>query len=74
MDLTDRVFCTNTDWDPAYLKYIFCQDFYEFCELWNNSVGDKEFVNAVETAEQSPYKPIVEDISMDDDTLYTAVE
>ena len=74
MDLMDRVFCTNKDWDPTYLQYIFSQDFYEFRELWHNWIGDNELVKAVEKVEREPYKPIVEDISMDDNTLYTAVE
>ena len=54
-----------------YLKYIFSQDFYEFRDLWRSSINDMECVKVAETAER--YTPIVEDISMDDDTLYEAV-
>ena len=61
----------NRDWDLTYLRYIFSQDFYEFRELWNNTTGDNELVHEVEKTE--PYTPIVEDISLDDDTLYEAV-
>ena len=30
MELSDRVFTANQDWDPTYLRYIFSQDFYDF--------------------------------------------
>ena len=61
----------NTDWDPLYLSYIFSQDFSEFRDLWVSNVGDKELVSATVATER--YSPIVEDISMDDNTLYAAV-
>ena len=62
----------NRDWDPCYLRYIFSQDFYEFGDLWLNGVGDQDMIKAAENIE--PYSPIVEDISMDDDSLCKAVE
>ena len=71
MELSDRFFTANCDWDPAYLKYIFSQDFYEFRELWSSNVGDKELVKVAETSEH--YSPEVEDISIDDEALYDAV-
>ena len=42
-----------------------------FNERYTN-MGDKELVNAVEKLER--YSPIVEDISLDDNVLYQAVE
>ena len=71
MELSDRVFTANRDWDPCYLRYIFSQDFFEFHDLWKSSVGDQDMIKAAEASK--PYKPIVEDISLDDDTLYDAV-
>ena len=72
MEMTDRVFISNRDWDPAYLSEIFTQDFYEFRDLWQTSVPDMELVRAVETVDK--YSPVVEDISLDDSTLCKAVE
>ena len=72
MDLSDRVFTAKRDWDPCYLRYIFSQDFYEFRNLWLNGVGDEDMIKATENTE--PYSPIVEDISMDDDSLCQAVK
>ena len=46
MDLSDRIFMANHDWDPNYLKYIFTQDFYEFRELWQSNVCDTELLQA----------------------------
>ena len=71
MELADRIFTANTDWDPAYLRYIFSEDFYEFRELWHSNVADTELVKIAEKSEH--YSPIVEDISLDDDTLYETV-
>ena len=71
MDLADRVFMANYDWDPSYLRYIFSQDFYEFRELWSNGMHDHDLIKAAEASEW--YCPVVEDISLDNDTLYEAV-
>ena len=73
MELTNRIFTTNRDWDPSYLRYIFSQDFYEFRDLWTNSIADKELVKVAKATEREPYAPIVEDILMDDASLYEAV-
>ena len=62
---------TNKDWDPQYLRQIVSQDFYEFRELWQGSLPDKDLVKAAENLDR--YSPEVEDISLDDDTLYEAV-
>ena len=63
----------NQDWDPTYLRYIFSQDFYEFRELWSSNVADKDIVALMEKSKNERYEPIVEDISLDDSTLYNAV-
>ena len=73
MELAERIFTVNQDWDPTYLRYIFSQDFYEFRELWSSNVGDKDIVAFAEKSENEWYQPIVEDISLDDSTLYNAV-
>ena len=69
MELADRMFLTNRDWDPCYLRDLVSQDFYEFRELWQSNVCDGELVKAADK-----YYPEVEDISLDDDTLCNAVE
>ena len=74
MELADRIFTANRDWDPAYLRYILSQDFYEFRDLWASNVSDKDLAGVAEHTETSPYSPIVEDILLDDATLCDAVE
>ena len=75
MELSDRIFVTNHDWDLQYLKELVTQDFYDFRELWQSSICDKELVRATEMAKATEkYSPLVEDISLDDDTLYEAVQ
>ena len=76
MDVSDVSLYNNRDWDPSYLAGIFTQDFYEFKDLWNNSnVNDVELVQASQVVENvGKYEPIVEDISLDDETLCSAVE
>ena len=61
----------NLDWDPVYLHGIFDQDFNDMSELWSggDSVSDSVVLNAMDR-----YYPIVEDITIDDDTLCEAVE
>ena len=44
MDILDRIFAMNRDWDPQYLRKIFSEDFYEFKDLWLNSVSDMELL------------------------------
>ena len=72
MDLSDECFKRNRDWDPSYLLMLFDEDFHDFNELWSSNMGDSELVSAIENLEI--YSPIVEDISMDDNTLCEAVE
>ena len=72
MEISDSFLACNRDWDPMYLSTIFDMDFYDFNELWGNSVNDSELVDAVRNVET--YRPIVEDISMDDSELCVAVE
>ena len=74
MELSDRIFFTNNDWDPQYLREIVSQDFYDFTEHWQSSLANMELVEAVEKVVTSGrYCPLVENISLDDDTLYDAV-
>ena len=72
MELADETLSTHRDWDPIYLSDIFGQDFYDFDHLWRSNMGDQDLVHAIEVIER--YNPLVEDISLDDDTLYEAVE
>ena len=68
------MFYTNHDWDPQNLRELVCQDFYDFKEYWQSSVADTEFVTKDEkTMATERYSLLVEDISLDDDTLYEAV-
>ena len=72
MELSDEVLCDNHDWDPGYLALLFSEEFNDFSEMWNSNVSDGEVVKEVNKVEA--YKPIVEDISLDDDILCQAVE
>ena len=71
MDIVDRLFVTNLDWDPIYLRDCVTQDFYDFSEHWQNSISDME---PLARERPSRYTPVVEDISLDDETLYEAIE
>ena len=72
MEVPDCMFYLNRDWDPCYLSSIVDSDFYEFGELWNTDMDDRELVNYVDKIDK--YCPIVEDISLDDRELCSAVE
>ena len=72
MDITDRMLVSNRDWDPSYLNEIFQEDFYDYCDMWSSDLSDAAIVSHLENVEK--YCPITEDITMDDDTLYSAVE
>ena len=72
MDVSDGELLCNRDWDPSYLHSIFSSEFDDLLDLWDSSINDMELVKHVECVEK--YCPIVEDISMDDDTLCKAVE
>ena len=72
MKVSDRCFLSNSDWDPCYLASIFQEDFREFSDLWISTVKDEELDGELDRYEQ--YCPIVEDISLDDNVLCSAVE
>ena len=72
MELSDRIFMTNRDWDPCYLRDSVTEDFYEFRNLWQSSVGDGELISEADKVEK--YSPLVEAISLDDETLCSVVE
>ena len=74
MDVSDEIFSVNHDWDPVYLSEIVTGDFFEFDKLWDSkcNVSDVDLLKHVENMEH--YCPIVEDISMDDEILCSAVE
>ena len=70
MEIADQMFITNHDWDPYYLRELVTQDFYDFKNHWENSgISDMDLVST----EEGRYCPLVEDISLDDSTLYEAV-
>ena len=69
MDVCESNLFHNRDWDPEYLKEIFCQDFDDFHYLWDSTVSDDQLATHMDR-----YCPVVEDISMDDETLCSAVE
>ena len=72
MELNDRIFATNRDWDPTYLCESVSQVWFDFKDLWQSNIGDTELVNAAEGTDK--YCPLVKDISLDDETLYAAVQ
>ena len=72
MDLPDSVICQNRDWDHSYLCQIFDQDFHDFTKLWKLNNMDSELVSESDKLEK--YCPIMEDISLDDEVLCSAVE
>ena len=51
-------FSRNCDWDPVYLVSIFDIEFHNISELWDNSMGDLELLDAVNYVER--YSPIAE--------------
>ena len=72
MDITDIELWINRDWDPVYLSDIFEEEFDDIESLWSSDVNDLELVSYIEN--MAKYIPIVEDISLDDDLLCSAVE
>ena len=71
MDFEDDLMSV-LDWDPCYLARIFMQDFDDMSDLWNaDGITDSEFMDLVNKSEV--YKPIVEEISLDDTVLSDAV-
>ena len=65
-------FFVNRDWDPVYLTSIFDTDFHDCSELWDSSMDDLKLMEVVHDVER--YSPLVEDISIEDDVLCSAVE
>ena len=73
MDISDENLICNRDWDPSYLSQIFDVEFYDFTDMWASSnVSDSDLITEIEKVEH--YCPIVEDISLDDSELCSAVE
>ena len=70
MEISDCDILENLDWDPVYLSQLFSEDFFDMSSLWN----DENFVPDGDLIKCDSYKPIVEDISMDDQELRSAVE
>ena len=74
MELLDRVFVTNHDWYPHYLRELVTEDFYKFKEHWQSGLPLDMELLTVETCPDAQYCPVTEDISVDDNTLCQAVE
>ena len=74
--MEDIDFESNLDWDPSYLASICNVDFFDMSELWKGSyyVMDSELLQMDYSKSRNVYCPEVEDISMDDDELMSAVE
>ena len=72
MDISDGYLLENRDWDPLYLSKLFDKEFNNFDDLWISDISDNDLKMEAERVEK--YVPIVEDISVDDDELCSAVE
>ena len=72
MEISDDLLMRNIDLDPSYLSSIFDIEFSDCSELWVNEMDDSQLLQVVEQTEK--YCPVVEDISLDDNVLYSAVE
>ena len=72
MEVSDEMLVSNLDWDPVYLRLLFEEDFDDFTELWQSNVSDMDLVS--QASDMEKYCPVVEDISMEDEVLYSAVE
>ena len=46
--VSDRLLCTNRDWDPSYLSELFSDEFFDFCDHWISKMNDFELVSNVE--------------------------
>ena len=71
MECLDGALTCNSDWDPMYLSEIFSQDFFVLIICGQVIVCPRPH-SCVETIKR--YNPLVEDISLDDETLCQAVE
>ena len=71
-ELEDTSVFINIDWDPVYLASIFDVDFHDTSNLWDNNMTDQDIMDTVNHMEK--YCPVVEDISIEDEVLCSAVE
>ena len=55
----------------TYLEALFSVDFEDNSDLWLSDMDDSELLHVAEHSER--YSPTVEDISMEDCELYSAV-
>ena len=74
MDVPDSCFVTNRDWDPGYLSEIMLCDWYEFDDHWKSNVTDQDIVDGMKYLSVDKYSPVIEDISLDDETLSKEVD
>ena len=74
MEVPDDVLFHNRDWDPSYLRLLFNEEFNDFAELWKSNVADSDVVTKTVHVERETYSLTVEDISLDDETLCSAVD
>ena len=72
MDLSDKELWPNRDWDLSYMQQHFSDDFCDYSDLWKSNITDGELIQECQKMEK--YSPIMEDISLDDDALYNAVQ
>ena len=79
-DSCDDFFTNNSDWDRTYFAQLFKEDLgieednTSMMELLNNSMDDTTLMSEVAKLESSgPYMTLTEDISVDNDTLLSAV-
>ena len=70
MEFSDEYFSTNCDWDPCYLAMLFKEEFNDSSLLCISEVSDIELI----TESGKFYCLIVEDISIEDEVLCSAVE
>ena len=74
MEVSDIELSRNRDWDPNYLHDLMMDDFYEFNDLWQSNIRDGDLVQETDRVERECYCPLVEDISLEDEVLCSAVE
>ena len=74
MEVSDIELSKNRDWDPNYLRDLMMDDFYELNDLWQSNIRDGDLVPETDRVECECYCPLVEDISLEDEVLCSAVE
>ena len=72
MEFSDEYLSTNYNWDPCHLATLFKEEFNDFSLLWTSEVSDVELIT--EVSKMDVYCSIVEDISIEDEVLCSAVE